>query len=353
MATSGVKLLRRMGLLTNSLPEATAYLRGALFHGDIPYTHRNDAMGVLDAPCRAASAGPVNYICGADYITPRPITTAHRNVRYTPTGFAWENRRLDISLSARPPTSAYDVLFEHVQGTADAIETATIVECQHPNTYGDWTSEHIKSIAHCPDFPRPLALPADVAARSYVRHELNQLGIDFIAVQRPLLIRNATVIHLPHPYLLWTEADVAAYRRLFRIEPRTPRAGSLLYLSRSGVKSEQKLAARQFPSQTIARIVQDLGGRVVVTEGMTREDFALLADEAETVVADHGAALFNILQWNTRNIIELVTDNWWSKCFVFLATSCGVANHAIVRTDRRSEAELRAILTRHLATFRA
>ncbi len=186
-----------------------------------------------------------------------------------------------------------------------------------------------------------------------MRHELRHLGIDHIAVARPLLIRNATVIHLPHPYLLWTQSDVVAYRRLFGIEPPAPRAGSLLYLSRDGVKSEQKLADRQFPSAAIARIVEDLGGKVVVTEGMMREDFAVLAGEAESVIADHGAAMFNILQWNTRNIIELVTDNWWSKCFVFLGTSCGVANHALVRTDGRSAAELRALLANHLTAFRA
>jgi capsular polysaccharide biosynthesis protein len=114
-----------------------------------------------------------------------------------------------------------------------------------------------------------------------------------------------------------------------------------------------KHADRQFPGETIARIVADLGGKVVVTEGMRREDFAALAEDADCVIADHGAALFNILQWNTRGIIELVTDNWWSKCFVFLATSCGVENHALVRSDGRGEAELRAVLTRYLTAFRA
>jgi hypothetical protein len=352
MAIRGLKVIRRLGLVTHSLPNATSHTRGALFHGDVPVSHHAQTIGVLDGPGRAHGGGPVNFVCSVDYLDPRPISTLHRNVTYTPTGYAWVKRKLDVSLSARPPRLLSELLLDHVRGTPSEIDTATIVQSQHPNTYGDWTSEHVKSIAHFPDFPRPLALPADIAGRPYVRHELKQLGIDTIAVDRPLKIRNATVIHLPHPYLLWTTEDVAAYRRLFAINPPAPRAGSLIYLSRSGVKSEQRQADRQFPSEAIARIVADLGGKTIVTEGMKREDFALLADEAETVIADHGAALFNMLQWNTRHLIELVTDNWWSKCFVFLATSCGVANHAIVRTDGRGEADLRAVLTHHLAAFR-
>lgn len=353
MAFAAMKTVRRLGLVTRSLPQTTLLVRGALFRGDIPPVHRSRAIGALDASAILPGSGPVNFVCGEDFAEPRPACSRHRNVTYTPAGHAWVNRSLDISLSAREPSSLAEVLTGPLHRPRTEIASATIVQSQHPNTYGDWTSEHMKSIALCPDFPRPLVLPREFAGRSYVRGELDQLGIDHIIIDRPVLIRDATVLHKARPITLWTRDDVDAYRRLFAITPPVPRAGSILYLSRSGVRSEQAKTRRQFPSETIARIVERLGGRVILTEGMTREDFSRLAGEAETVIADHGAALFNILQWNTRSLVEIVTDNWWSRCFVFLGTSCGVGHHAVVRCDGRSEADLGSILQGHLAAFQA
>jgi hypothetical protein len=358
MSSAGLRTLRRLGVVTDSLPMATSLKRGALFYGDIPVVHRSRAIGALDLAEASAGSDPVNFVCAEDYDEPRPTHTMHRNLTYTPSGYAWVNRRLDVALSAKAPGSARALLIDRllVDGTVgdgNIVEEATIIQSQYPFTYGDWTSEQMKSIALCPDFPRPLLLPADIGNRAYVKSELVQLGIDYVSVERPMLIRRATVLHKTRPITLWDKSDVRAYRKLFNIQPPPARPGSILYLSRAGVRSEQRIAERRFPSEMIAGIVASLGGKVVVTNGMARQDFSELASDAETVIADHGAALFNILQWNTRNLVEIVTDSWWSRCFVFLGTSCGVANHAVVRCDGRDRAELQAILQRHLTHFQA
>lgn len=345
-----IRTLRRLGIVTSSLDEAQFLSRCALFHGDIPGTHRSPAVGRLDLPAPVEGVPP-NFVCSAEYMRPRPTQTLHRDVLYTPGGFAWKGHRVDIALSAHSVRSSRRLLADRLQRRGLTIARGTIIESQSPHTYGDWTTEQMKSIALCPDFPQPLVLPAALAARSYVRSELGRLGIEILAADRPVLIREAVVLHKPCPLTLWRPEDVAAYRKLFGIVPPMPRPGSILYLSRLDVRSEQTAAARDYRSATIAKIVSALGGRVVETGRIGRDDYAVLADEAETVIADHGSAVFNILQWNTRNLIEIVTDNWWSRSLLFLGVACGVANHALVRCDGRSEGELAEALQHHLRAF--
>ena len=346
-------LLRKLGIVTSSLPNKVLLARAALFHGDIPPVNRSQAIGKLDVGRIGSDDRPLNFVCNQEYVAQRPASSQHLDVTYTAAGNAWSGARLDTSLSAREFSSARAIFKDRLRFGGSVMDQATIIQSQFPNTYGDWTSEHMKSIALCPEFPRPLVLGREFSGRSYVQSELGRLGIEYITINRSVLIRKATVLHKPRPVTTWDLGDAEAYRRLLGIVPPVPRPGSILYLSRQGVESEQKKADRDYRSDVIAKIVTALGGRVVQTAGMTLESFAELAGEAETVIGDHGAALFNILQWNTRNLIEIVTDNWWSRCFVFLGTSCGVANHAVVCCDGRSEADLHTTLAGHLQAFGA
>lgn len=351
MRLNKIKILRSLGVIVDTLSDKRSPLRVAIFYGDIPITHRSSSVGRLDGVVPSPGERQVNFVCDHEYDHSRPLSRNYENVTYTSAGYAWIGTKLHTSLSARVVRSARVILKDRLRRRGVVIQKATLVESVHPNTYGDWTSEYMKSIALCPDSPKPLVLAEDFADRAYVRNELGRLGIEYVTIDRPVLIREATVLHKQRPFILWNSDDVAAYRRLFRIVPPTPRPGSILYLSRRGVTSELTRVTRAYRSEVIEKIVSTLGGRVVYTDGMTRDDFATLASEAETVVADHGAALFNILQWKPRNLVEIVADNWWSRCFVFLGTSCGVSNHAVVRCDERSDAELSAILEGHLRAF--
>jgi hypothetical protein len=348
----GLWLLRKLGLITRSLDETGAVTRCGLFYGDIPPTSRSGVIGTLQLP-EAAGGGTAHFVGTDTFVTPRPRHTLHRDVTCMPSGYAWVGGRLDVSLSAHPVYSGRTMLRERLMRRGLTLPRATLVHSQFPETYGDWVSEHIRCIALNPGFPEPLVLPAAVAARAYVRHELDQLGIAWVAADRPVLIREATVLHKPTPGTYWTAEDAEAYRRLYGIDPPPARPGSILYLSRRDVTSDQKAAQRDYRSDEIARIVEALGGRVVETGRLSRDDYAAFAEEAETVIADHGSAVFNILQWRTRNLIEIVTDNWWSRSLLFLGIACGVGNHAILRCDGRSEEALSRAISDQLRAFGA
>jgi hypothetical protein len=347
-----VRSLRKIGLIRSSLDDRVEISRGALFHGDVPVNHRCPAVGTLEAT-RGPTGHAVNFVCAADYVQKRSVSSVRQNVVYTPAGFAWTGTHIDTALSARNIYSAKALLLDSLQRRGQTIPQGTIVESHFPNTYGDWTTEQIKSIALCPDFPRPLVLPAAIAARKYVQKELDRLGITFIAAQRPVRIRETFVLHKPRPGTLWIAEEAMAYQRLFGITPPQPRKGSILYLSRIDVKSEQKAAVRDYRSATIANIVKALGGRVVETGGIGRDDYAALAAEAETVIADHGSASLNLLQWKTRNLIEIVTDNWWGISIIFAGLASGVENHAVVCCNRYDETELGRLIEGHLRAFGA
>ena len=91
-------------------------------------------------------------------------------------------------------------------------------------------------------------------------------------------------------------------------------------------------------------VVEDLGGRVVRTEGLHQGDFVNLASDAETVVADHGAAMFNLLLWNTKNVVEIAAEDWWTSCFLALSKALGIESHTVLRPALHSPEELRALL---------
>jgi capsular polysaccharide biosynthesis protein len=344
--------LHRVGIVHTSLDTKEAVTRCALFEGDLPPVYNAPVVGRLQGdtvlPRRAR-----NFVCSQDYANPRPLRSSHQNILYTPEGYAWTGGQVDLSLSARPVWSTKGLLKDRLRRGRKILDQGTIIESKWPVTYGDWLISHIKTIALCPDFPRPLVLPNEISARSYVRRELDQLGIEVVAADCPVLIREATVIHRPSPSVLWRPEDTVAYRKLYGITPPAPRKGSILYLSRIDVNSDQKAAVRDYRSATVGKIVESLGARVIETGSMGRDDYAKLANEAETVIADHGSAAFNLLQWKTRNLIEIVTSNWWCRSIIFLGAASGVENHAVVLCDIRTESELADEIEKHLRAFGA
>ena len=79
-----------------------------------------------------------------------------------------------------------------------------------------------------------------------LQRELAHLGIEYVTLDGPAVIGRACVLRKPSPLTFWREEEVTAYRALFRLDPPPPKPGSLLYLSRAGVRSEQARAARDY-----------------------------------------------------------------------------------------------------------
>ena len=175
------------------------------------------------------------------------------------------------------------------------------------------------------------------------------LGIDAVAVEQPTLIHKATVLHKKMFFFNWTADEVTAYRQAFKIDPVQPRPGSILYISREGETNER--SGRTYPSKLTAKIMREFGAKVVFARQTSYEDYCALAEEVETVVADHGAAMFNLLLWNTKNVVELFTDQYWWNCFPFLTDALKISNHALIKTDDIEPSELRRKLVYHLDRF--
>jgi hypothetical protein len=269
---------------------------------------------------------------------------------YTPEGLGLVDGSISERYSLRQP-SMKELLWRPSKASAVVLERATVVQAQYTLTYGDWILEHLLSLARSWPIRPPLLMPNAFMDRSYVRRDLALLGIEVVTVERPVLIRKALVLpqYLPRVHS-WSRDDVAALRLVFGIEPITARRGSLIYLSREG---ENDVAnPRGYPSELTARIVTDLGARVVLARRTTYQDYRALANEAETVIADHGSAMCNLLFWNTRTVLELFNDSWWNGYFLCYGKALGVENYALIRTNGVDESQLRHKIESHLEAFR-
>jgi hypothetical protein len=271
-----------------------------------------------------------------------------RNLLYTPRGMGWVDGAFYQRYSLREP-ALRDLFVRPSPNAASPVPQGTVVQAETPATYGDWVSEHLVSLVTALPICPPLLMPKHLMDKSYVRRDLALLGIETVAVERPVLVHKAVVLPKRRFSHYWTADEVEAYRRALHIEPIQPRPGSILYISREGEQSEGTF--RNYPSELTAGIMTELGARVVLARQTSYEEYLALAEEAETVIADHGSAMCNLLFWNTRNVIELFNEQWWNGCFLFLAKALGIENYALIRVDNIDRSELRCRIIHHLKCF--
>jgi hypothetical protein len=131
---------------------------------------------------------------------------------------------------------------------------------------------------------------------------------------------------------------VAAYRNAFKFHPAAAAQGSISYLGRFGTVSES--VQRRYPSELVADVVRSLGGVVFDARQADPRRFEDLAETTETVIADQGSALFGVMQWRTRSVIELAHSWWWHNANLFIANGAGVENYAVIHLDETSESQL-------------
>ncbi|GMG82695.1 hypothetical protein LNKW23_19080 [Paralimibaculum aggregatum] len=267
-----------------------------------------------------------------DFAAPRPAVSRLRDLRYTPLGLAWHRGAIEEAASFSPIGPPF-IEIPYLR-PLERIAAATVVQTDHTVSYGDWVFEVVRRLVAAGALHGPLLLPRALAAKGYVRADLERLGIAYRAVTRPLLIGEALVLHKQHMTQRWTAEEVGLLRRRWRLAPPEPRPGSLLYLSREDVRSEVWSRSRAMPHAEIGALVAARGGRVVRTGKLRFEDYTALAAEAETVVADHGSAMVNLVQWRTRAVIELVSDGYWGAGLMALGRAAGVGTHAILRANQ-------------------
>jgi hypothetical protein len=322
MTRKARKVLARWGRFENYKSEDIAKTPGATvsFIGDIP-----------------SVAGLKNSQKAVSYVQPRPAVETLDNVVYTPEGNAWQDGCLLRKASARL-ASIREILDRPDADRARVVEKAYIIESETPYTYGDWVGDHIRALIEAPLDVRHVVLPLALAEKPYVRRDMGRLGFTLVPADTPLMIRKAHVLRKQLPSYYWGKAQVDAYRDRFQLRLIAPEPGSLVYLSREGIKSEA--VDRIYPSARIAEIVRRLGGEVFDTRHASPEAFTRIASRTETVIADQGSAIFGVLQWQTKNLIEITTEHWWHNANLFFAHASGVENYAVLVSDRYQGAAL-------------
>jgi len=273
-----------------------------------------------------------------------------KNLAYSESGIAIVNNRIVEKFSIRKPSIA-ELLTPINLHTARRLPRATIVECETPYTYGDWVGEFLCALVCAPELTGPVILPAFLGKKSYVTRDLKRLGVEFLIADQPLLIEDASILRKRVPSYYWGQQEVEAYRRAFGIAPSAPREKSLLYLARYDYPSE--VVNRKYPSEAVSEIVRSLGGVVFDTRGASPDAFERLSAEAETVIGDQGSALFGVLHWRTRSVIELTTRHWWHNSSLFFAIASGVENYGVIEIDDLDDALLRQRIETMLSEFRS
>jgi len=259
---------------------------------------------------------------------PRPAFESVQQLIVTPRGGGWQAGRIYERYSTGCP--GLRMLLEPHR-PAKVVKTGWIVQSAHHNSYGDWVSEYLCPIRRALPLPAPLFLPVKLAARAYVRRDLERLGVQWEAITKPILIEDATVLRQQKFFVHFTRDDADMLRLLWPPAPAPARPGGIVYLSRRGDASQ--VAQRSYPNALIERLVEARGGKVILTATAAPSDYAAAAEFGETLVFDHGSAIYNAVGWPVRRCVEIVSDRWWNNAFLMLADALGIDDITIIRAD--------------------
>ncbi|WP_375201303.1 hypothetical protein [Hyphococcus sp.] len=283
------------------------------------------------------------------YTQPRPESECIENLLYTAEGMGVAGGRIVERYSVRAPS--LPEILKTPKAPARRIAQGTVIETETPYTYGDWVGDVICSLVCAERIDGPVVMPAFLAEKPYVKRDLAALGLAMEVAEAPVLIEQATILRKRIPSYYWSEKEVAAYRKAFHLTPPPAREGSITYLGRFGTVSES--VQREYPTEETAAIVQSLGGAVFDTRKASPEMFDNMAADMETVIADQGSAIFGVMHWRTKNLIELTRRDWWHSANLFIAKGAGVENYAVIAVDDLDEGALRARIEGHLKEFGA
>ncbi len=283
------------------------------------------------------------------YAKARPESERVENLRYTPEGMAIVDGKIIERFSVRTPSVPEILRAKKLPPCGIGLEKATIIEAETPYTYGDWVGDFICTLISADKIVEPVLLPQFLVAKPYVTRDIAALGLEYASHDCDTVIENATVLRKRIPSYYWSEKEVDAYRKAFDLTPPPAREGSITYLGRFGTVSES--VQRDYPTEETSAIVKSIGGEVFDTHNSSPEVFNDMAANMETVIADQGSAIFGVMHWRTKNLIELTRRDWWHSANLFIAKGAGVENYAVIAVDDLDEAALRARIEGHLKEF--
>lgn len=248
------------------------------------------------------------------------------NLVTTPLGGGWLSGKLHQRYSAGVP--GIRMLTED-RTPKRIIDSGYVVQSAHHDTYGDWVSEYLCPVVRALPLNAPLFLPRRLSAQGYVRRDLKEWGVDWKPVEHPLQITHAKVLRQQKYFVHFPREDAALLHRLWPRSAKPARPGGIVYLSRRGDLSQ--VAHRTYPSALIEALVEARGGRILLTATASKADYEMAAEFSETLIFDHGSAIYNTIGWPVRRIVEIVNDGWWNNAFLMLADAIGIQDITLLR----------------------
>lgn len=283
------------------------------------------------------------------YAVPREKVVEVADLVYSEYGIGYLGQTIVRRCSVMDPSLS--VYFGKRPKAEETIDQACILEMETPYTYGDWVGGGLGTLVGFEALPGPLILPSWLAEKAYIRRDLDRLGFDWRPVEKPVRVKQAFLLRKTIPSYDWTADTASAYRRAFGVQPPVPDAGSLIYLARFQTRSEAH--QRRYPSEKVAEIVENEGGTVFDTREASPEAFDRIARQTECIVADQGSAVFGVLQWQPRALVELFVDGWWHSSNAFFAEATGVRHHHVIAVDKIPPEELEGRIREAIRDARA
>jgi hypothetical protein len=184
-----------------------------------------------------------------------------------------------------------------------------------------------------------IILPEKLISRSYVRRDILKLDANIISSGSGVFIKEAHILRRARPGHFFLHEEVHAYRKYFKVSDLDPKPESLIYLSRFGVKSDAY--DRTYPSEFIESVISSISGKIIRTVNASDADYAVAADDAETVIADFGSAILNIINWNVKKLIIIYSPDWLDVAPFFLGKSLGVEQVYLIDHTKYNNEELK------------
>lgn len=272
----------------------------------------------------------------------RPLMEEVDRLVVTPLGGAWRDNQFYERYSTRAP--GLRLLTENAR-PEKKVAYGYVIQSAHADTYGDWVSEYLGALARVERLDAPLYLPSFLTARAYAARDLAQLGVSYAPIDKPVLIEKAKVLRQQKHFVHFTPDEAAGLKKFWRPGPPSPAPGGVVYFSRHGEASE--VAQRTYPSRLVEDIVAARGGHVLRTANASRETYDAAAPFAETLIFDHGSALYNAINWPVKRVVEIISDQWWNNAFLMMADALGINDYTIIRGDL-GDAHVQALLAKTL-----
>lgn len=305
----------------------------------VPYEYIGDVNGAMGDIRR-------RNVERVDLKSPPPRVEIQHDVYYSDLGMAWTSGKLHQHYSIRKPSIREALAFPPSRGVEE-IDAAYIVESDVVHTYGDWVHNYLAAVLVAYPLRHPLVMPAWLAAKPYAQAELRALGISYRTANPWVKIKTAHVLRKWTFLQFWDRPPVIAFRRLLAPERITPDPGSITYLGRYDIPTEA--IARRYPSEEAAEAVKAMGGTVLEQKVLNVATAAGYGRTMETVIGDHGSGLLNIMFWEPKTVIELVTRDWWTANTLFVAREMGIRRYGAIYVDGLSAGEIKAKLETVLA----